>query len=577
MVGERHPWHTRTVDLAKQYRALATGDGLDSLLRQYVERESEEAFKQRVKYTQHICTSVVGNLASTLTKVPRSNYQRILLSTDTATAEGLEATISTFYAGGSLDDYVKTRWLEMNTTDPNAWVVVEFEPFDNTKQRAAPYPFEVSSANAVDFTLENGVVSSLTAQSKVAFPPKDGQERSGTRFTAYLANQTVTLTELPPEEASALSGWKDKTYNGNYFRAGSTVYRLDFPVPHNAGFVPACRVGFSRDLYTDGHTYVAPYHNAIPLILKSIKVNSELDLTMGKSAFPFRLEYAPPCDAPGCISGYLADGSECGTCNGSGHKKTVTSAQERFVLPLPKAKADVFDLDNLLIFKSPPVEILEFQRKYIDDLTAACKAAMFNSDIFTKQQVSDTATGKRIDLESVYDTLFSCALGMGAFWKFLVTACATFTEQAKGLNAELRFSKDFKLKGLNDLLLDLESANRSGVSPDVRRSIQADINRLIFSEAPRELAKTTIKERFNPFSGFTEDMVQVALSDPYVPEPYKLRYLMLGVLFDEIEAEFGAGDVYSQPIEKIKALIDAKVGAWIGQTRPQIGVNGATA
>ena len=76
--GARHPWYERTTELADLYRKLVTGDGLDNLLRQFVQRESADAFKERVKLTQHVVTTVTKNIMDVFYKVPRSNYQRIL-------------------------------------------------------------------------------------------------------------------------------------------------------------------------------------------------------------------------------------------------------------------------------------------------------------------------------------------------------------------------------------------------------------------------------------------------------------------------------------------------------------------
>ena len=67
--------------------------------------------------------------------------------------------------------------------------------------------------------------------------------------------------------------------------------------------------------------------------------------------------------------------------------------------------------------------------------------------------------------------------------------------------------------------------------------IQDNIARLMYSEDPSQYVKWSIKERFNPFSGYNSEMVSLALTDTAVPTKYKVRYLMLGVLFAEIEAE----------------------------------------
>ncbi len=63
--------------------------------------------------------------------------------------------------------------------------------------------------------------------------------------------------------------------NGAYLLSNKRVYFLTESIPHNAGRVPAKPVGYLRDAWTNGQTFVSPYDSAVPLLLKSVKVNSE--------------------------------------------------------------------------------------------------------------------------------------------------------------------------------------------------------------------------------------------------------------------------------------------------------------
>ena len=59
----RHRHYDRVTELAVEYRAYVTGDGLDDMMKQFTMRESIEAFKQRKTITQHIIPAVVNNIA----------------------------------------------------------------------------------------------------------------------------------------------------------------------------------------------------------------------------------------------------------------------------------------------------------------------------------------------------------------------------------------------------------------------------------------------------------------------------------------------------------------------------------
>ena len=568
--GAKHPWYERTTELADLYRKLVTGDGLDKLLRQFVQRESKEAFAERVKLTQHVVTTVTKNIMDVFYKVPRSNYQRILEhlgdNSERMTAE-LGAVMDTFWGVRNLDEYVQTRWLEMNATDPNGFVVVEFKPFDNQRERAKPYPYEVTSHEAVDYKYENNVLQYLTVKTSFPLPVNQKKDKVGDNYALYLQNETLNLQEIDPATvtASLIENQFVPSENGAYLLSNKRVYFLTESIPHNAGRVPAKPVGYLRDAWTNGQTFVSPYDSAVPLLLKSVKVNSELDIVMSQQAFPHRLQYMPICKADGCKSGYLLNGETCGTCKGTGHD-SITSAMDVIYFSMPKDAADIIDLEKILVFKGPPIEVVQFQKDYVTDLTAGCKAVVFNSESFSKMQISGTATGELLDRDNVQDTLYSCAKGFADTWGFYVWMTADFADLSKGLSAKLVFSKDFQLKNMSELISDREAAVRGGASPAVIQHIDNDIARLMYSEDPVQYNEWWVKESFNPFSGMGGDMIALALSDPAVPQKYKTRYLMLGVIFSELENEF-EGFYQFKKTEQAR-LIDEKVVAYMNETKP---------
>lgn len=568
--GARHPWYERTTELADLYRKLVTGDGLDNLLRQFVQRESADAFKERVKLTQHVVTTVTKNIMDVFYKVPRSNYQRILEhlgdSSERMTAE-LEGVMSTFWGVRNLDEYVQTRWLEMNATDPNGFVVVEFKPFDNQRERAKPYPYEVTSHEAVDYKYENNVLQYLTVKTSFSLPINLKKDKVGDNYALYLQNETLNLQEIDPATVttSLIENQFVPTENGQYLLSNKRVYFLTESIPHNAGRVPAKPVGYLRDAWTNGQTFVSPYDSAVPLLLKSVKVNSELDITMSQQVFPHRLQYMPVCKADGCHKGRLAEGGICGSCKGTGHD-SITSAMDIIYFTMPRDAADIIDLEKVLVFKGPPIEVVQFQKDYVTDLTAGCKAVVFNSESFSKMQISGTATGELLDRDNVQDTLYSCAKGFSDTWGFYVWMTADFADLSKGLNAKLVFSKDFQLKNMSELISDLEAAKRSEVGPAVIQHISNDIARLMYSEDPQQYNEWWVKESFNPFSGMSADMIALALSDPAVPQKYKTRYLMLGVIFSELENEV-EGFYQFKKTEQAR-LIDEKVMSYMNETKP---------
>lgn len=541
------------------------------MLKQFVKREDEEAFKQRVAITNHIVTTSTGNIMDVFYKVPRANYERIIRyegADSDAKAKSLEDALKNFWGVKSLDTYQKTRWLEMNATDPNGFVVVEFQPFDNRIERAKPYPFEVQARQAVDYAYENNILTHLIVETDTVYSDKDGNTKPGKKYTVYLKDETFILSQVDENVNvwSTKDGQFDNDQAPTFFRSKGRVFSVSFSTPHNAGEVPAMQVGYRRDAWTSGKTHVSPYDAAVPLLRKSIKVNSELDLTMTTQVFPHRLQYMPVCKASGCLNGRLANGEICPECSGTGHS-SISSAQEVIYFAMPKRGEEIIDLEKILVFKGPPIDVIKFQADYVERLTAGCKAVVFNSESFSAPQIHGTATGQMLDRDNVQDTLFSCSQGYADFWAFLVRLTAKFTDLFDGLDCRIVFSKDFKLKGMSELIADLQVAKQSGAGPAVVMHIQEAIARLIYSDSPEMFNRWKVKQQLNPFSGFSEDQVALALASPSVPQRIKTRFLMFGTLFSDLERE--NPNFYQLPAKTQDLLVENKVEAYMNES----GVN----
>ena len=71
--GERHVHYTRTCEIADQCFMLSTGVGMNDHLRQLVQRQDDDMFKQRVLHTTHVTSSIWKTLSSPAYKVPSGN------------------------------------------------------------------------------------------------------------------------------------------------------------------------------------------------------------------------------------------------------------------------------------------------------------------------------------------------------------------------------------------------------------------------------------------------------------------------------------------------------------------------
>lgn len=569
--SERHQDYDRVVAKAVLYRKLLTGEDMDSLMRQFDRREDAEMFEQRKRITQHITKTVSQNIMDVYHKIPRSNsVQRIVAYTnnDTDKLKLINEKLKKFWGKASLDDYMNSRWIDLNFLDPNSFVAVEWGEFDNSVERASPYPYEVYSQNAIMFEYIDNVLQylvSLNLKNKWVLDKYSGWRQVDYQvYTMYGKNQTIQFIEVVDEdkkrEIKKMFARSKDLFAGDYFRQSinSEEYFVIVEMrPHNLGFVPAETIGVIHDLSTDGRTFVSPLDKGVPILMKMVKANSEFDLTMALHTFPQKIQYMSKCRAQDCKDGMLIGGGECTHCGGTGFE-VIKSTQEVITLALPKDRADMIDLTNMVHYDYPPVDLVKFQKDYIDSLTYQVKESIFNTEIFSRQQVAETATGKNISLQNVYDALYSIAVGYSNDWEFLVNTVAAITDLQDNLIAIYKFSKDFKLKSLTDLYLDLKAVGDARASEFIKSSIEDDIAGVIYSESERDLLKYNVRKSWFPFNGKTpEQIAAVIASGNLVPYETKVFWANFSYIFDIIELE--EPSFFYMARDKQLEIINAKV------------------
>jgi hypothetical protein len=275
----------------------------------------------------------------------------------------------------------------------------------------------------------------------------------------------------------------------------------------------------------------------MPLLHKQLMSNSELDLTIRLHAHPLVVRVGEPCDAQGCYGGKVyGEGGEhvCGTCQGTGYKKRPTTTQEEIVVT-PAKTGDLPDIERTILYKTPPVEFLQWMDGHVERLTEQAKRAVFNAEIFTQTQVAKTATGENLDMDAVYDTLYPYMLKIAQVWNFVVKGVADITDKSAGLTANMLIRRDGRLKGFDALLEDWRKANETGAGPLVKQRIEADIANAMFADEPEKYQQWQTRERYNPFSGQSEGQIMYLLASDLVPKEQKILYSNLGYIFDNVE------------------------------------------
>lgn len=545
----RHKDYDRVTELADLYYKLVSGDGIAELLHQITKRETEEEYEMRKTITNSIIPPTLSATKLPFQKVVRKQplERKVDWETENDTEDKkieLEGYISTYWGDASLEKYFEYAFVDYNYIDPNAFLITEFEEFNPDTEKASPYPFVATSSQAIMFEMKNNILIYLVVMLPIEFK-RDGEDTDGHSYTMYLGEDTIRLTQVENESA----GEEVIEIENNY-------YLVEYFKP-KANKVPARRFGYKRDSQTQGRTFVSTFHEIIPYLNKTLKIDSELDLSTAMVAFPQRFMYVPPCS--NCNKGKMPDGETCPVCNGSGKEPFHNSTMDIVTLDIPRDTNEMVQLENLLVYKSPPIDLLTFQKDYINELRANVFLMMFNKELYNRAEVAATATEKVLEIDNMNDTLRPFAQSLSTMWEYVVEDIATFTDMGNGIILRHIYPNDFKFKTLSELMTELQSAKNADASTSTIAAIEDDINELLYADRPEELKIIRIKNSVNPFRGYSEENVRLLVSQGMTTKYNQVLWGNLESIFNELEQENQDPWLYDLPYNVIIEKVFAKV------------------
>lgn len=609
----RHSEYKHVCEIAEDFTIYATGNGIEKKLKRFNMRETEEAFQQRLLLSQMNTPDIVNSVRKPLEKVPRTPANVFIswdgkdAKTSNENKESLLKYGSKFWGDKSYEEYISKRLPELDSTDPNSFVVIEFkeqvDPKDpEKKQKANPYPFEVNSLEAINYEYKNNILQWLVVLNNTLMLDDKGKESKGEIYYIYLDNETIKATEFHPSvvDLYKLQGYTViksldlleliKPKSKVVYQVGEDETKARFFVvevfEHKIGQVPAKRVGTLTDPITRDRTCVPIINPAKCYFEKSIKTMSEFDLTNCLHVFPRLIQYSDACDGQrladtviGCSNGLTPSGTKCKACNGTGFK-THTSAQDAIHIRMPRELSDIVSLENVLVYKSPPIDLLKFQEEFaFDKLREVARAAVYNDNTTSRTKVIKTATENEINLDDVYDTLKPFADNFSDFFMWGYTCIAALRDIEQNLIIKHKFPSDFKFQPLSSLLLELEQASKNGAASHVKKAINTKIINKIYIDQPIEILKIETKDKYFPFPGKSTEEINFILANGKTTKFYETLYSHFDLVFSDLEYESSRMNLQFYQMEETlqRKLIYAKVNEIILQMENDNSANTAEA
>lgn len=589
--------YDRVCHLADQYKALKTGENAKILLKPFTRREDDAAFAQRLLLTILITPAVTSALEKPFNKVSWNKKVKKDFDFKTPLRNAtVDKMRESFYGrkkskNKGLDYWLKTRYPALQFVDPNSWLVIEWDAPESQADVIKPRPFEVASCNAWDWEVENEDTKWLWVHQDINFNKltktagirkvqriAEGFYKTnvGNKWTLYDEDYTLVYTQTDPEYLQSIGYVKAE--NETYWQdpISKDTFSVKVFIP-NLSFAPAFRVGYAKDPETNGQTLVNGWHAAMPYLMKSVKTVSEMDLTMALHAFPQKMQYVQKC--PGvakktCDAGKFPDGQTCSGCKGTG-VKIHSSAQDALFFPFPDAgttNAELLDLEKLLVYKAPPVDLLNFQNTYITGLKNDCQAAVFGQTQLTKvlgpktQGVAPvTATEANDNIQGVYDALNPFTEKVADTWIEIINIFGLLagTPQTEDVDITCVFPANPNIKSLSELLTDLQLAFASGAPAFLVDQINNEIAELLYEGDEIAERMYWTKHQFFPFNGQTPDEIALNIASTFVSKFTKVLYSNFESIFADIAME--NVDFWFMTLDKQWPIVEAMVNEYIDE------------
>lgn len=562
--GKKHKDYDRVVALAKEYEDIFTGIGISKYIKQFRKREDSAMFKQRLEVFESVIPSAVSSVLQTFNKALTSS--RIIehfSHSDNQKHEEIKDKYDNFYNGDSgngVSNYLQDKFKYYNTFDPNAYLCVEFGEFDAQREKATAFPLEYTSEEVLDYEYKNGKLQWLLAEKEHYYLAQESAKQNykkGSKYLVYIGEYCYVLYEVDKVLKSMDN--IDDTYGLIEFQVGRSnnsirsFYHKEFNLASKE--IPLKRFGYIGDAVTKNRTCLSILHSALPYFKKEIKTGSEFDLTMSMHVFPQKIIYGQVCPGhkdKGCNNGIEVGGENiCQGCGGSGVTLPVhTSAQDIVVVKPPMREGDpILNLENAVVYKAPPIDIVKFQSEYQERLIERAKMAVFPSESVVEASIAKSATESEINLSAVNDTLYPYGVKYAYLWEFCCKYIAIYSDNYEGVVIWNKFPKDLKLRSKDSLLLEAKLAKESGLNQNIINALNEDILEAQYADDQDTLTKLRVQNRFMPFAGKTESEIAVILTGDVIPY-YKILYTYFNAIFEEIEEENEKFYIYPYAMQK---------------------------
>ncbi|MGF7218626.1 hypothetical protein GGR92_004805 [Spirosoma lacussanchae] len=572
--GLRHSAYDRTVELRRDYLTILSGHDYERFLTRFIRREEDDEYKQRLQLTHQNLSSTSSPLVKKFGQISRIQDIKKGLNFSGTTERDqrdLQDVLNDFggensSSRGSLDDYLSVHYDLVSLYDPNAFLVLDFAPFDASRgERARPYAILFEAPSVLNYRYTRGRLDFLVLSILVAYTGVEGERRYATDYLCLTGQYTYRYFEYG-DGRQDLPGIYEVFELNNERKYFVATYVL------NIDEVQAVRLGYMPDAQTGNSSNVSPlFHAALEQFKELLDLKSKNDLVTSLHAYPRRYEYAPACPGEtdpvtgtsrGCNDGKVPIlGTTCKKCHGTGYL-SHTSEQDVLRRPMPDDEDKIMDLSKLSFTEKPDLETVQGFDEKIQNLIVQIYQTVFSSDSQVRPSgprpdQPQTATEYVVSRDDQNNTLLPFADQKSAVYKSIVRLLIKLMNISGTVETLYEFPRDLKLSGLSQLYADLKAARDAGAPDFEIEQILDDIARKRYEADPTALERYFIKKQHVPYFAQTLDAFEFFDSTGRIPQTLAVLRANVDVIFGELEIE--SPTFYDLPYTERDRLVMAKV------------------
>lgn len=486
--------HKRLITAAQEYakKLLMHVKGLN--LDQYIERvlqfERPEIVAVRKKYA--VSNKAMFNRINRPTdKVFSAKGGSCYYNLDEAPTKKMKDYCSNVVDGLTLKNWLKTFWMPAIGYDPMGVILMELSPEGN------PYPTYKSIMDIYEYQLKGRDLEyiifklpnkngALTTNQMNAEPNQQG--KGDERLLHAVAEGAGTAAEL----YRVIDDVSDRIVK---VTMTSVVDVPDETYPNYWMEVPASIISNIYDPVLS--MFVSSEDALIDLADQFLREGSTFNIVKNYHGFPQAWQYSSDC--PECHGTGTLSGDVCQYCKGS-KVKSRTFPEETMMIPVPQTNDQPKLAPDVAGYIVPPIEGMKFLRdelEALEDIMYETKWGTHQADD-TKKGGSETATGKYIDTQPIYDKLNEYSDAAEMMETFITDKIGQILIGKSYKGASISYGRRFLMETPDAIWTKLQAAFVAGAPTAALYDLYDDYLQARYSANAMELSRMQKLARVEP-------------------------------------------------------------------------------